>query len=721
MAYQGAHTGLQVDTSVAAAEAFHVTMDVAEAVDLFGGTKTITLSGRSVAGDCGTSALFKRVDSEPSHTAKFRSADRYISDGTESASNGGWWEKVIDGDGIVVPWYGPCDTDANRRSTTSAAYTHWATLNSTAYGDQDPNADACKLYFPNIQGLDFFDLGSPLSITTVGSFNEFQGPGSGMFLRNIQFVFEDKYFQWHGFQVDGDVGATEDDYLDVVTLGTDNGRADMFSIRDYLLYRCGVCFKAQDVAGGYIGPGVIRKCKQSLTLASQDVGTNPQASGDLLIDHQVCWNLIDYGYEIKGTGEVKMNGVSCFDSNKPNILIRGSGSERAIQMYFTDCTFTIGNDGLTDRSSTTITSITDNGSGDVRINYASGSFPYIFEGMRRLEIEFDSVYDTGDLPGDWHITNVTSSSFDIPGMSYISDATGTVWHCGWNIVVDSDSSDDSGYVKTDTYDIHFVQTKCNSVFIGKADNVNWIGSAVGPQIYVSEDCLGFTHIGSTLWRVGEKGVDSYSLPISGPGKWASISNLRDADGNFGAVIETPASDAEYDTAGKFNLPSKVNGFEVTDAGVKIKGENLSTPTLSRSSAYLSSTAANVIGNDGTFYTIVFDTELYDVGGNYNASTGEFTAPFAGLYEVKAAVGFNQITGADYIRARIKTTDQNFDTYKEVPGSFDRDIITLAQDVVLDASDTIIIQAACSGLGGDTADVIGSDPTVSSFFTVRRVG
>lgn len=35
---------------------------------------------------------YKRVDSEPSHDGKFRSVDRYLSDGTVDAVNGGWWE-----------------------------------------------------------------------------------------------------------------------------------------------------------------------------------------------------------------------------------------------------------------------------------------------------------------------------------------------------------------------------------------------------------------------------------------------------------------------------------------------------------------------------------------------------------------------------------------------------------------------------------------------------
>lgn len=48
-------------------------------------------------------------------------------------------------------------------------------------------------------------------------------------------------------------------------------------------------------------------------------------------------------------------------------------------------------------------------------------------------------------------------------------------------------------------------------------------------------------------------------------------------------------------------------------------------------AYLSSTATDVTG-DGTAYTIICDTELWDIGSNYNNATGVFTAPKTAVYQ-----------------------------------------------------------------------------------------
>jgi len=64
-------------------------------------------------------------------------------------------------------------------------------------------------------------------------------------------------------------------------------------------------------------------------------------------------------------------------------------------------------------------------------------------------------------------------------------------------------------------------------------------------------------------------------------------------------------------------------FVMTDAGER------TLPLQPAFSAYVSSTINNVIG--GGSYAIIHDTELFDVGGDYNTSTGVFTAPITGKY------------------------------------------------------------------------------------------
>jgi len=62
-------------------------------------------------------------------------------------------------------------------------------------------------------------------------------------------------------------------------------------------------------------------------------------------------------------------------------------------------------------------------------------------------------------------------------------------------------------------------------------------------------------------------------------------------------------------------------------------------------AYLSATASNVTG-DGTRYYIVCNTEIFDNNGDYDTSTGAFTAPVAGNYLFTAGVAIGGITSSN---------------------------------------------------------------------------
>lgn len=74
-------------------------------------------------------------------------------------------------------------------------------------------------------------------------------------------------------------------------------------------------------------------------------------------------------------------------------------------------------------------------------------------------------------------------------------------------------------------------------------------------------------------------------------------------------------------------------------------------------AYLANTLNNVTGN-GTFYTpVIYDTEVFDQGNNFNLATGTFTAPIAGRYVFNSTVYFSGLV-AGHTDARLTITTSN---------------------------------------------------------------
>ena len=58
------------------------------------------------------------------------------------------------------------------------------------------------------------------------------------------------------------------------------------------------------------------------------------------------------------------------------------------------------------------------------------------------------------------------------------------------------------------------------------------------------------------------------------------------------------------------------------------------------------------GGTGVNGTLVFETEDFDIGGNYNTSNGRFTAPLTGLYWLS----FDSLTATDTSGSSNATTD-----------------------------------------------------------------
>lgn len=135
------------------------------------------------------------------------------------------------------------------------------------------------------------------------------------------------------------------------------------------------------------------------------------------------------------------------------------------------------------------------------------------------------------------------------------------------------------------------------------------------------------------------------------------------------------------------------------------------------SAYLNAQANNVTG-DGTNYTVICDTEDFDVGADYNTTTGAYTAAFEGKYYINFKGSFGGLTSS-HTRAymRIVTTDKtvlkNFDPYV-MADNFNEVVVEMSDVFYLDVGDTATFTIAIFN-GTAVVDVKDTETRVSGYF------
>lgn len=143
-------------------------------------------------------------------------------------------------------------------------------------------------------------------------------------------------------------------------------------------------------------------------------------------------------------------------------------------------------------------------------------------------------------------------------------------------------------------------------------------------------------------------------------------------------------------------------------------------------AYLSSTATDVTG-DGTYYKIIPDTELWDVGSNYDNTTGVFTAPYTSLYQFVGGITYgglaagNTIIDSEFINSALSS---EYVSIININGGTARDAnnqLTFSKTAMLylTASDTVCLSARAFSTT-KVVDIIGG-ATVSTYFGAFLVG
>jgi hypothetical protein len=86
--------------------------------------------------------------------------------------------------------------------------------------------------------------------------------------------------------------------------------------------------------------------------------------------------------------------------------------------------------------------------------------------------------------------------------------------------------------------------------------------------------------------------------------------------------------------------------------------NHTLPQATQGFLALDSVDGTDVTGDGSDYSIIYETESYDVGSNYNTATGQFTAPVTGKYFFTLGVYLGTISNTHttgYLQLKNVTT------------------------------------------------------------------
>ena len=232
----------------------------------------------------------------------------------------------------------------------------------------------------------------------------------------------------------------------------------------------------------------------------------------------------------------------------------------------------------------------------------------------------------------------------------------------------------------------------NPTFCVDADNDEVeIGNANATFSYDSTNFE--VDVGTSVNISGDLTVDSTTLYVDSENNRVAIGTTT-----AGALVDVENS-------------SNANVFQVTDDGY------VTQPIQPSFLANLNSSSANVTG-DNTIYTVV-GAEIFDLGSNYNASTGVFTAPVSGYYKFGLGTVLQECNTGDGHTAgqlTLVTSNASYVAQQSILTASDGQYgLTLAILVPMDANDTASMTIQVNG-GAKTVDAKGSTGARPTWFS-----
>lgn len=192
-------------------------------------------------------------------------------------------------------------------------------------------------------------------------------------------------------------------------------------------------------------------------------------------------------------------------------------------------------------------------------------------------------------------------------------------------------------------------------------------------------------------------------------------NTPDIDGG---TIDNTVIGGSTPAAGTFTT-AKADHIGEKTAGHDIVHDNIvGNPVQPAFCAYLSATQSNLVINGDR--TLQFDSEFFDIGGNFDTGTYTFTAPRTGIYLLGCRVRLDQLdTATTYYILYLKTTARSayFITPQNVAWVADFSYMTMQVTEVfqMTAGDTAYCYIKIPNAGANQADVIGGNQGQTTFW------
>lgn len=115
----------------------------------------------------------------------------------------------------------------------------------------------------------------------------------------------------------------------------------------------------------------------------------------------------------------------------------------------------------------------------------------------------------------------------------------------------------------------------------------------------------------------------------------------------GGSDEIPIVDTGASTTRKITVDTLGQNGEWVDTG-GIAGAAVTPPKWTNPYKFRAYRSATVSVTDNTSYDIIFDTEEFDTNSDFNTTTGQYTVPVTGYYQINANARINGSSGTGWL-------------------------------------------------------------------------